>query len=255
MPALSSELLFDLSTVLPAAPPSFLQLRGRNQAKNKLRDSVSPILKDLDAMAKNFPEDSSTFKDAQQQLVSNRSPQPTQNSEAKKPADGINGFATSSIQDIYAFLKSDEQGGGAALPGEERMLLRNSGELKKVTGIYQNLLDHVHSKEKTVDDQLKWCGSIARDAKVDSDAVARSLKWTGAKLNLVRVAVSEYESTMEFNKQQQNAFSARSAQLQKLSDVEDGELKQSYGALKEYGQQLMSLVSELGTKQNKEEHK
>jgi len=255
MPALSSELLFDLSTILPAAPPSFLQLRGRNQAKSKLRDSVSPILKDLDAMAKNFPEDSSTFKDAQQELVSNRSPQPTQNSEAKKPAEGINGFATSSIQDIYAFLKSDDQGGGAALPGEERMLLRNSGELKKVTGIYENLLDHVHSKEKTVDDQLKWCGSIARDAKVDSDAVARSLKWTGAKLNLVRVAVSEYESTMQFNKQQENAMLERSTQLHKLSDVEDSQLQQSYGALKEYGQQLMSLVSELGTKQNKEEHK
>merc|ERR1719240_1218092 len=110
------------------------------------------------------------------------------------------------------------------------MLLSNSGDLKKVTGTYDGLLDHVHSKEKAVDDQLKWCGSIARDAKVDSDAVARSLKWTGAKLNLVRVAMTEYESTMEFNKQQQNTLATRSAQLQKLSDVEDQQLQQSYNA-------------------------
>jgi len=255
MPALSSELLFDLTSVLPAAP-SFLQLRGKAKAHSKLHDSVSPIFKDLEAMAKSFPEDSSSFKTAQRQLVENRSPQAdAQTDQAKKSAGGIDGFATSSIQDIYAFLKSDDQGGGASLPGEERMLLSNSGDLKKVTSIYQSLLNQVHNKEKTVDDQLKWCGSIARDAKVDSDAVARSLKWTGAKLNLVRVAMSEYQNTMEFNSQQQSAMASRSAQLQKLSDVEDSQLQQSYGALKEYSQQLLSLVSELGQKSNPEERK
>jgi len=266
MPALSSELLFDLSTVLPEAPAftSFLQLRGKQSAKHrtqakahgklKMRDAVSPILKDLEAMASNFPEDSASFSDAATRLMAQRSPD-ADATPAQKPGDGINGFASSSIQDIYAFLKSDEQGGGAALPGEERMLLSNSGDLKKVTGIYQNLLEHVHSKEKSVDDQLKWCGSIARDAKVDSDAVARSLKWTGAKLNLVRVAMSEYEGTIDFNKQATSAMAARSVQLQKLSDVEDSQLQQSYNALKEYGQQLMSLVSELGSKSNPEERK
>lgn len=259
MPALSSELLFDLSTVLPAAP-AFLQMHSKSNAEvkehGKTKDAVSPILKDLDAMSKQFPEDSSSFQNAEKQVVASRSPSTdAQTTEDKKPADGINGFATSSIQDIYAFLKSDEQGGGSNLPGEERMLLSNSGDLKKVTGIYQGLLDHVHTKEKAVDDQLKWCGSIARDAKVDSDAVARSLKWTGAKLNLVRVAMSEYENTMEFNKQQQNALTSRSTQLAKLSDVEDSELQQSYAALKEYGQQLLSLVSELGQKSSADDRK
>jgi len=259
MPALSSELLFDLSNVLPAAPQvfSFLQLRGKKmQAKEhtKVRDAVSPILKDLEAMAKKFPEDTSSFKDAMQNLVSHRS-SVDQDIATQKPADGIKGFATSSIQDIYAFLKSDDMGGSSALPSEERMLLSNSGDLKKVTGVYDGLLDHVHTQEKSVDDELKWCGSIARDAKVDSEAVARSLKWTGAKLNLVRVAMSEYESTMEFNKQQQNALAARSNNLQTLSDVEDSELAKSYSALKDYGQQLLALVSELAGKSNAEEHK
>merc|ERR1719181_2642614 len=188
--------------------------------------------------------------------MASRSPQPDATATpAQKPADGINGFASSSIQDIYAFLKSDDQAGGAALPGEERMLLSNSGDLQHVTGVYQNLLDHVHTREKAVDDQLKWCGSIARDAKVDSDAVARSLKWTGAKLNLVRVAISEYQSTIEFNSQQKNLIEGRSTQLQKLSDVEDGQLQQAYSALKEYGQQMLSLVSELSNKPNAEERK
>jgi len=262
MPALSSELLFDLSTVLPAAPtfPSFLQLRGkRMQAKDhsKLRDSVSPILKDLESMSSKFPEDSATFTSAAKSLVAQRSLQADVKAtpQAQKPADGINGFASSSIQDIYAFLKSDEQGGGATLPSEERMLLSNSGDLKKVSGVYDGLLDHVHTKEKAVDDQLKWCGSIARDAKVDSDAVARSLKWTGAKLNLVHVAMSEYEGTVAFNTQQQSTLAARAVQLGKLADVQDNQLKQSYGALKEYGQQLMSLVSDLNAKTNPEERK
>jgi hypothetical protein len=256
MPALSSELLFDLSTVLPAAPTftSFLQLRGKATQHSKVHDSVSPILKDLEAMSKKFPEDAATFQDAEKHVKAHRSASPDA-APAHKVGDGINSFASSSIQDIYAFLKSDEQGGGSTLPGEEKMLLSNSGELKKVTNIYDGLLDHVHTKEKAVDDQLKWCGSIARDAKVDSDAVARSLKWTGAKLNLVRVAMSEYESTMSFNKQQQDAMQTRSTQLQRLSDVEDAQLQTSYSALKEYGQQLLSLVSELGAKSNPEERK
>merc|ERR1719326_193686 len=67
--------------------------------------------------------------------------------------------------------------------------------------------------------------------------------------------MSEYENTIEFNKQQQKAYAARSAQLQKLSDVEDSQLQQSYNALKEYGQQLLSLVSELGQKSSPEERK
>lgn len=257
MPQLSSELLFDLSNVLPAAPAfSFLQLRGKQ--KTKAKDSLSPVLKDLEMMAKSFPEDSAEFKNAQQKLMASRSmPADAPDTTQEKKVNGdISGFAKSSIQDIADFLKDDSQAAAvSSITGEERLLLSNAGELKKATGVYQNLLEHVHTKEKALDDQLKWCGSIARDAKVDSDAVARSLKWTGAKLNLVRVAMSEYENTMEFNKQQQNAFSARSAQLQKLSDVEDGELKQSYTALKEYGQQLMSLVSDLGAKSSADAHK
>ena len=41
------------------------------------------------------------------------------------------------------------------------------------------------------------------------------------------------QSTMEFNKQQQNALAARSNNLQTLSDVEDSELAKSYSALKD----------------------
>lgn len=222
----------------------------QKEEQKKLRESVSPIFKNLEAMAKKFPEDSSSFKDAEQHLIQGSSEQLTQASA--KPADGIKGFATSSIQDIYAFLKSDDVGGSSAIPVEQRMLLSNSGDLKKVTGIYDGLLEHVQKNEKSVDDQLKWCASIARDAKVDSDAVARSLKWTGAKLNLVRFAASEYERTMEFSKLQQNAMSTRSTKLQMLSDAEDSQLAQTYSALKEYGQQLLALVSDLGSKSNQE---
>jgi len=259
MPALSSELLFDLSSVLPAAPtfPSFLQVGGRksqHKAAMKLRNAVDPILKDLDSMASKFPDDSSSFVDAEHQLAAHRSkPEPIADpSQAQK---GIKGFATSSIQDIYAFLKSDDTAGGTQLPGEERMLLVNSGDLKSVTDVYQGLLDHVHTKEKVVDDQLKWCGSIARDAKVDADAVARSLKWTGAKLNLVRVAMSEYERTVDFNKQQQTKIASRSSQLEELASTEDSQLQRSYESLKQFGQQLLSLASELAQKTSADEHK
>merc|ERR1719247_1731959 len=137
------------------------------KTKEKSEDPISPILKDLDAIAHNFPEDSSSLVAAEHSLIEHRSL--PKKEAGKKPQDGINGFASSSIQDIYAFLKSDEEGSGSAqLPGEERMLLSNSGDLKKVTGVYQKLLDGLHSKEKAVDDQLKWCASISRDAKLDS---------------------------------------------------------------------------------------
>merc|ERR1719247_1915168 len=227
------------------------------KTKEKSEDPISPILKDLDAIAHNFPEDSSSLVAAEHSLIEHRSL--PKKEAGKKPQDGINGFASSSIQDIYAFLKSDEksdeEGSGGALPGEERMLLSNSGDLKKVTGVYQKLVDGLHSKEKAVDDQLKWCGSIARDAKLDSDAVARSLKMTGAKLNLVNVAMSEYQGTMAFNKQQQTSLEARDKRLQKLTDVKDSMLRQAYGTLKEYGQQLLSLSSELNQKPTADEHK
>jgi sulfur carrier protein ThiS len=258
MPALSSELLFDLNTVLPATPkfPSFLQVRGRNKAsqKSKRHNAVDPILKDLEDMAKKFPQDSASFVDAEQHLAALRAPEGNaHDGQVEKPANSINGFASSSIQDIYSFLKSDDQ--GAMDLGEERMLLGNSGDLKAVTGVYGSLLDGVHAKEKIMDDQLKWCGSIVRDAKVDADAVARSVKWTGAKLNLVRVAMAEYNNTKEFNAQQQQSIATRSTQLQKLADVEDGQLQQSYDTLKAYAQQLLSLVSELGQKTSAEERK
>jgi len=255
-PSLSSELLFDLSSVLPPTPnfPSFLQLRG----KSKLRDPVGPVMHDLDGMAKMFPSEESMFEDAERALASmkKRSVASDAARASKSKSDNnINGFASSSIQDIYAFLKSDEQGGGATLPGEERMLLRNSGDLDKVTGLYKGLVSKVHSEEKAVDDQLKWCSSIARDAKVDSDAVARSLKWTTAKLNLVQVAMAEYQSTITFNKAQENSLQARSAQLTKFSDVEDGQIQQASGALKQYSQQLVSLITELSSRSTPDERK
>lgn len=258
MPQLSSELLFDLSNVLPTAPTfSFMQLRGGRRQQAKVHDPISPILMDLEAMERKFPDDSSAFAAAQKLVGSHRSTPDAQDSQLadQKPQDGISGFASSSIQDIYAFLKSDEQGGGVKLPGEERMLLGNSGDLKKVTGVYGKLLDGVQSKEKAVDDQLKWCSSIARDAKVDSDAVARSLKWTGAKLNLVQVAMSEYEAAVTFNKQQQISLDTSAVKLQKLAEVEDGQLQQTYQTLKEYGQQLLSLATELSQKSSAEERK
>jgi hemerythrin len=252
MPQLSSELLFDLDNVVPVAP-SFLQVRGGRRQHLKVHDPVSPILMDLQAMASKFPDDSNAFAEARETIVASR---PVSSSKHdQKPQDGIAGFAKSPIQDIQAFLKSDEQGGGVQLPGEERILLSNSGILDKVTNVYNNLLDTVHSKEKAVDDQLKWCSSIARDAKVDSDAVERSLKWTSAKLNLVNVAMAEYEGVVAFNKQQQNSMAANSAKLQKLAEVEDGQLQQSYQTLKQYGQQLLSLESELAQRASEEERK
>lgn len=255
MPQLSSELLFDLNNVVPVAP-SFLQVqggRGRRQ-QVKVHDPISPILMDLKAMANKFPDDAEAFTGAQQMVVASK-PNSRDDSPGQKPQDGIVGFAKSPIQDIQAFLKSDEDGGGVQLPGEERILLSNVGVLDKVTNVYNNLLDNVHSKEKAVDDQLKWCSSIARDAKVDSDAVERSLKWTNAKLNLVNVAMAEYDSLVAFDKQQQSSLVANSAKLQKLAEVEDSQLQQTYATLKEYGQQLLSLESELGQRASEQERK
>merc|ERR1719183_1417844 len=88
MPTLSSELLFDLSTVLPAPPafPSFLQLRGRAKQHAKVHDPATPILKDLAAMAKKFPEDSASLVDAQHRLMADRSPDAdAQDARGKKP--------------------------------------------------------------------------------------------------------------------------------------------------------------------------
>jgi hypothetical protein len=207
---------------------------------------------DLKTMAQSFPDDSEAFTKAQGKLAAVNLASGSKE-DAQKPQDLA--FAKSPIGDIQAFLKSEGQGGGVKLAGEERMLLANSGVVDKVTNVYNNLLEDARSKEKAMDDQLKWCGSIARDAKLDSDAVERSLKWTRAKLNLVNVAADEYDGLLAFNQQQQSSVAANSAKLQKLADVEDGQLQQTYQTLKEYGQQLLSLESELSQRASEEERK
>lgn len=250
MPALSSELLFNLQTVIPEQPPvsSFLQVKSESQA-HKARDPVSAIMKDLEGLANEFTEDSSIFAEAERALVASRKSREV----AKRMAtDGtVEGFASSSINDIYAYLKSDElpQSSSAQLPSEERLLLRDSGDLTKVTDVYQNLLTRVNAEEQSVDGQLKWCSSIARDAIADVNAVTRSLKLTAAKLNLVQDAISDYEKSVAFSKSQQNSVSARAVQLQKLAAVEDKQLQQYSDSLKVYGQQLLSLLTTLEQEQ------
>jgi chromosome segregation ATPase len=255
MPQLSSELLFDLKDALPVAP-SLLQVNEGRRQRLRRSNPMTPILADLKVMASKFPNDSDGLAEAEETLAAARLAQSAKDDpSAQKPQDSIDGFANSAIGDIQAFLKSDGQGGGVQIPGEERILLSNSGVLDKVTAVYGKLLDNVRSKETAVKDQLKWCSSIARDAKLDSDAVERSLKWTTAKLNLVNVAMSEYQEVVAFNKQQQSSLAATGAKLQKLADVEDSELQQTYQTLKQYGQQLLSLESELSQRASEEDRR
>lgn len=255
VPLESSEILDDVA----AASPTFLQIQTSTGSQSALRR----VFRGLRRMADKYPEESAWFVDAEHQLnqpakdgaMAKRLAQHTDRSLVQTKVGTKN--SSSSIQSIEQFVKTslpeDSNPDVARLPGEERLLLANAGQLEPVRNLYGSLLGDAQAKEKGMSDQLNWCASISRDAKVDGEAVSRSLKRTHAKLNLVKEATASSEKSATYCKEQQDAVTMQLDQLRPISDSEDRERQRSQSVLNEHFKQLVSLERELSERPSQED--
>jgi chromosome segregation ATPase len=142
---------------------------------------------------------------------------------------------------------ADAQDGGdvAGLTGEARPLLSDPDEVQKIKTSYKSLLSRIESKQRSVQDREKWCQATMRDSKMDGVMVTQNLKRMNAKLNLVKVAMLQYEKSSQYYVDQGKLMQS---QVQKLSDLakeEEHEYSKSYKTLSDFSKQLMSLATEL----------
>jgi hypothetical protein len=166
---------------------------------------------------------------------------------APSNADSSNS-ATDALKDIQQFVNSaDAQDGGdvAALSGESRPLLSDPDEVQKIKSSYKSLLARVQAKQRSVQDREKWCEATLRDSKVDGALVGQNLKRMNAKLNLVKVAMLQYEKSSQYYVDQGKFMQSQVQKLAELSKDEDREYSKGYETLSDFSKQLMSLASEL----------
>jgi len=261
VPLESSEILDDTQEVAASGSPTFLQVHTNTGSGSALRH----VLRGLRHMADRYPEESAWFVNAEHQLKQQSPRAASEAAAANRPARqaeakvGSKKNASSSIQSIEQFVRTslteDSNPDVARLPGEERLLLVNAGQLEPVKKLYGSLLADAEVKEKGLSDQLKWCASISRDAKVDGDAVSRSLKRTHAKLNLVQEATAAAEKSAKYCKEQQETLTNQLEQLRQLIESEDHERQRSQGVLSDHAKQLLTLSTELSERPSQEDHK
>jgi len=133
----------------------------------------------------------------------------------------------------------------AVLSGESRPLLSDPDEVAKIKTSYKSLLARVQAKQRSVQDREKWCEATLRDSKMDGVMVGQNLKRMNAKLNLVKVAMLQYEKSSQYYVDQGKFMQNQVQKLGDLSKEEDHAYSRGYQTLSDFSKQLMSLATEL----------
>jgi hypothetical protein len=232
-----------------AAPVSFLQARQETSSENS---PIRYVLGDLSSMARKYPEQAAWYISEANGLTPKMSKTAaiavSQHVEPAAAAPPTSDSRNDPLKDIQQFVNSaDAQDGGdvAGLTGEARPLLSDPDEVQKIKTSYKSLLSRIESKQRSVQDREKWCQATMRDSKMDGVMVTQNLKRMNAKLNLVKVAMLQYEKSSQYYVDQGKLMQS---QVQKLSDLakeEEHEYSKSYKTLSDFSKQLMSLATEL----------
>jgi len=237
----SSDVFLDVPRSMPMA---FLQVRQSSGG------AVGSVVGDLQSMARSFPEDASWYTDVVQSL-GGTPPATPQVVLPVKPATP-SAAASNPLDDIAQFASATSTGDADVAP---RALVTDPSQVKKVKSAYEGLLGHVQEKETSISKRQKWCQSITRDSKVDGAAVARALKRMNAKLNLVNVAMLEYEKSSKYDQEQHDIIDTQLKKLSAFGDESARGNKRFYDSLGGLSRQLMGLVSELGQEGTTEERR
>jgi hypothetical protein len=205
-------------------------------------------------MAKKYPEEAAWYISEANSLAPKTSKAAaiavTAHVESVAPSnrDASNSASSDPLKDIQQFVNSaDAQDGGdvAGLSGENRPLLSDPEEVQKIKSSYKSLLARVQAKQSAVQDREKWCESTLRDSKMDGALVGQNLKRMNAKLNLVKVAMLQYEKSSQYYVQQGKFMESQVQKLQDLSKEEEHGYSKSYQTMSDFAKQLMSLATEL----------
>lgn len=117
----------------------------------------------------------------------------------------------------------------------------------KAKATYQKLLSQLQQQQKTLRDEGTWCASILGEAQAGQAAIARSLKQSKARLNLMKVAMLQYEKSTQYYQAQANAAHAAGEELATLTAAERALYAQATKEVSEFSKQLMSLGMELNS--------
>lgn len=251
----------DVFLELPGSP-SFLQIKQREAPA---AGPARYVLGDLADLAQQFPEDSAWYIDKAQALALSGArrtptaaeavPSARQSSPAGPGAAGSGGSASAALRDIQQFADSETSPEDAASLAADRSLPTDPEQVRSIKGIYQNLLAKVQNKEQGVSNHTSFCQALVRDAKVDGAAMGRSMKRMDAKLNLVKVAMLEYEKGSKYNVAQSKTIEALGKQLGELAKRDDQRGESFYRQLNSFGQQLRNLVMQLGQEPSEEQRR
>jgi len=236
-----------------AGPVSFLQVR-QDSSSDVSNSPIRYVLGDLSSMAKKYPEEAAWYISEANDLAPKMSKTAAIAVTAHvEPAVPSNEAATNSatsdpLKDIQQFVNSaDSQDGGdvTGLTGEARPLLSDPQEVQKIKSSYKSLLARVQAKQRAVQDREKWCESTLRDSKLDGALVGQNLKRMNAKLNLVKVAMLQYEKSSQYYVEQGKFMESQVNKLAELSQEEEHQYSKGYQTLSDFSKQLMSLATEL----------
>lgn len=245
--------------------PSFLQTRQKQSQAPAIDQTNSParfVLRDFSELARQFPEESPWYIDKEQDIALHVPAAAATPSAVHQPTGAATMVSTgqptdNALRDIQQFVATESSADGdtAQLADQARPLLSDPDEAEQIKGAYEGLLAKVQRKEQSLDNRTKWCHSIVRDARVDGQAMGRSVKRMSAKLNLVKVAMVEYEKGSKYNAEQSKAIKLFSEQLVDITDNEVRHINNLYSELSGFTKQLRTLAQDLGKQLTEEERR
>jgi len=210
-----------------------------------LQLSSTAMTGDLRAMASKYPAQSSLYLQAARELEAAATRTSLIQRSTSSPASDSDGAtstnAASAIQDIEAFAEDSSSGGGSVADP------LGGVSASKAKATYQKLLSQLQQQQKTLRDEGTWCASILGEAQAGQAAIARSLKQSKARLNLMKVAMLQYEKSTQYYQAQANAAHAAGEELATLTAAERALYAQATKEVSEFSKQLMSLGMELNS--------
>lgn len=256
---------------LRSSPVAFLQLSGVQQVE----DHIGRALKELDALARKFQDDSTLYMSAASNLSSleqemkaaadigahNRNKSSAvavgTPSTGRKPSD-----AQIALQDIQQFaLDSDDSSAGdgiangdASAVGEDTSSASMAVDAA-VRETYTSLLKQIMKKESVNENKRAWCKTVMKSASADGAAIARSRAQANAKLHIAQRAIVDYEQSSKYDLEQHGLIKAQQQHFESLSAEADRLRNRFTSFIVEQTKQLNFLILEAGQRSSSQDQR
>jgi hypothetical protein len=222
---------------LRSSPVAFLQLNGVQQVE----DHIGSALKELDALARKFQDDSTLYLSAASNLSSleqelKAASDIGAHTENKSSTVAVGTSSTgsksseaqSALQDIQQFaLDSDDSSVGddiattdASVDGEDTSSAGTAVD-SAIQETYTSLLKQIMTKESVNENKRAWCTTVMKSASADGAAIARSRAQASAKLHIAQRAIVDYEQSSKYDLEQHGLIKAQQQHFESISAEAD----------------------------------